>query len=292
MSPASPLPPRRVPPRALFLSLVALALPLVVTLCAPGTATHYEMLLWMIALVPSFFFAYYRGWCGVALALVAGMLVLALAQGALWALDRTMLGGPLLLMVIANYVGVALGIGWVSELLHRERAVIEQLALTDELTDLPNRRYARMALETEFAAAQRGRELVVVLFDIDYFKEYNDRYGHVAGDEALRVFGQVLQATTRRMNLSARHGGEEFLSVLSDCDLEGGLVFVDRVRTHLGNSQPPAGPLQVSAGVAAYHPGMASPPDLLAAADRALYQAKQGGRNCVRVFEGDLLAEP
>jgi diguanylate cyclase (GGDEF)-like protein len=126
----------------------------------------------------------------------------------------------------------------------------------------------------------------VVLFDLDNFKIYNDRYGHQAGDEALTIFAGILSDTTRKMNLSARFGGEEFLSVLAGSDPEGAVVFAERVRAALKEARLPRGAVTVSAGVAAFHQSMASPDDLLAAADHALYEAKREGRNRVRLFGG------
>jgi cyclic di-GMP phosphodiesterase len=130
----------------------------------------------------------------------------------------------------------------------------------------------------------RGRPLAVVLFDLDNFKEYNDRYGHAAGDEALKVFGGVLLKTTRQMNLSGRFGGEEFLSVLAESSSEGAMVFAERVRASLRAAGLGLGPLTVSAGVAGYHRGLQTPDELLAGADHALYRAKREGRDCVRLF--------
>jgi putative two-component system response regulator len=170
------------------------------------------------------------------------------------------------------------------EVLHRDRDEVEDLAFTDLLTGLPNRRHARVFLENEFAAAERGRFLAVVLFDLDSFKQYNDTHGHQAGDEALQLFASVLARTTRKMNLSARFGGEEFVSVLAGSDLEGAYLFADRVRTALRARNLGSPPLTVSAGVAEYRATMGSPEELLAAADQALYAAKRDGRNCVRVF--------
>src|SRR5690606_5123263 len=231
-----------------------------------------------------FLLSYYRGWRGVAAALAAGMAVLSVLQ-VLVPVSRLpdsvsipLIGLP------AAYVVIALGVGWLSEALHREGERAARLALTDDLTGLPNRRYMRLFLETEFAAAQRGRVLTVALFDLDRFKQYNDRYGHLAGDEALRGVAGVLRMHTRRMNLSARYGGEEFVSILSAADVKGALTFVERVRKSLAEVEIEGGPLSVSVGVAMYDPGMQSVEDLLAAADHALYQAKRAGRNQVRVF--------
>jgi diguanylate cyclase (GGDEF)-like protein len=275
-------PTRSVPLRALVISLAALAVPVVGALGLAEWLGEYGALLWLTALVPAFLLAYYRRWRGVATALAAGMATLSTTQAAALWLGRDIPG--LLLGVVVAYLAIALGIGWIAEVLHRERDEVEDLALTDLLTQLPNRRHARVFLENEFAAARRGRLLAVVLFDLDHFKEYNDEYGHPAGDEALKTFAEVLTRTTRRMNLSARFGGEEFLAILAGSDAEGAVIYAERVRAALRGRNLGDRPLTVSVGVAAFHPSMRSPDELLAAADHSLYQAKREGRNCVRLF--------
>ncbi|MGH7448985.1 MAG: diguanylate cyclase domain-containing protein, partial [Longimicrobiales bacterium] len=152
---------------------------------------------------------------------------------------------------------------------------VHQLSLTDPLTGLPNRRQLERDLAREFSAAQRGRQLCVLMFDLNEFKEYNDRYGHVAGDEALRVFSRALAAETRAMNLAARYGGDEFIVLLTDADGSGAEAFITRLRA--GFAVAAAGAQQVlefSAGFAMYDPTMATAEDLVAAADRALYESK------------------
>jgi diguanylate cyclase (GGDEF)-like protein len=139
-------------------------------------------------------------------------------------------------------------------------------------------------LEKEFAAAQRGRPLSVVLFDLDDFRPYCDRFGHAAGDEALRTFSEILARATRRMNLSARFGGKAFLAVLAGSPAEGALVFAERVRGSMRERKLPAGSLTVSAGVSSHHRDMRSPDELLAAAERALERARSQGGDCVRLF--------
>ncbi len=273
---------RRVPLRALGLSFAALLVPVIGALRFPDQLGEVGMLLWLVALIPAFLLAYHRGWSGVATALAIGMATLSITQAV-----ANSLGGEvpdLLFPIVVAYLAISLGIGWVTELLHRERTDIENLALTDSLTELPNRRHAMVFLENEFGAAERGRPLAVALFDVDNFKEYNDRFGHQAGDEALQKFGETLLSTTRRMNLSARFGGEEFLTILAGSEAEGAHIFAERVQEALLLEQPSQGQLTVSAGVAAYHPSMGSPDELLAAADAALYRAKAEGRNRVRVF--------
>lgn len=153
---------------------------------------------------------------------------------------------------------------------------VRALSVTDPLTGLANRRQLDRELTREFAAAQRGRKLVAVMFDLDDFKQHNDRYGHLAGDEALRHFAEALQSTTRTMNLAARYGGDEFFALLADADFHGAEIFISRVKERFRRTMDASGwpPLQVSAGMAEYTPDMQSPEDLIVAADRALYAVK------------------
>ncbi len=164
--------------------------------------------------------------------------------------------------------------------LHEE---VRRLSLTDPLVQLPNRRQLDFFLEKEFAAAQRGRRLCFVLFDLDLFKEYNDAHGPQAGDRALIRFGDVLRMETRAMNLAARYGGEEFAAVLSETSRDAAIGYAQRVRHRLAAEVP--GGLTVSAGVAVFDETMASVAELVSAADQALYRAKQEGRNRVCVAE-------
>ncbi len=282
MKPPTDLPIDPVPIRALLLSLAALSIPVLGALAVPDTLGEFGALLWLLALIPAFLLAFYRGWKGAATALAFGMATLSVTQVVALALGLAI--PETLVGVVIAYVAGALGIGWLAELLHQQRGAAQALAYTDNLTHLPNRRRVRIELENEFAAAMRGRPLAVVLFDLDNFKEYNDHYGHAAGDEALRVFGGVLLETTRQMNISGRFGGEEFLSVLAESSSDGAMVFAERVRASLRAAGLGKGPLTVSAGVAAFHPGMKTPDQLLAGADHALYRSKREGRDCVRLF--------
>ncbi len=148
------------------------------------------------------------------------------------------------------------------------------LSLTDPLTDLPNRRHMQMFLDKEFAAAQRGRQLSVVMFDLDNFKRYNDQAGHQAGDQALQAFGAILREQTRAMNFAARYGGDEFICILSDTGPDGARMHVGRVLHGVDRDRVLSG-IGVSAGVATYDETMASVDDLMRAADRQLYRAKK-----------------
>ncbi|MBI2073788.1 MAG: diguanylate cyclase [Gemmatimonadetes bacterium] len=278
--------PRAVPLRALVLSIAALSVPVLGVFGFPAWLQEEQgMLIWMTSLVPAFLLAYYRGLRGVALALAAGMAVLSLTQVSVLALGVSGPDWKLLLTFVTAYVAICLALGVVAELLHRERRAAESLALIDGLTGLPNRRHADMALDAQFAAAVRGRRLVVVVFDLDRFKRINDQHGHDAGDAALRGFAEVLRRNTRRMDLTARFGGEEFISILGDCELSEALRFAERVRDETRRVTTPAGALTVSAGVARFDQGMGTHEVLVAAADRALYAAKEGGRDRTVVAE-------
>ncbi len=284
---------RPVPLRALVLSVGALAVPVVAVLAFPDwTQGDQGVLVWLTALVPAFLLAYYRGLRGVALALAGGMAVLALTQVAVLLAGKTAPDWYLLLAVVAIYVGICVGLAVFAEILHRERRAAEAMALVDVLTGLPNRRHAEIALDAQFAAAVRGVPLAVVMFDLDHFKAVNDRHGHEAGDAALRAFAEVLGANTRRMNLSARFGGEEFICVLGGADALAAVAVAERIRAGIAAQRFPWGALTVSAGVAAYEDGMGSYEILVATADRALYRAKATGRNRVESAEPVVAAAP
>jgi diguanylate cyclase (GGDEF)-like protein len=155
----------------------------------------------------------------------------------------------------------------------RLHAQVRLLSLTDPLTGLPNRRHMDMFLAKEFAAAQRGRALSLVLLDLDDFKLYNDTAGHQAGDDVLCRFAQILARHTRAMNLAARYGGDEFVAILSDTPADGALIHVGRVLADVRSDERMSG-VGACAGIATFESTMATPDDLIRAADEALYRAK------------------
>ena len=168
--------------------------------------------------------------------------------------------------------------------LHR---IVERQALVDGLTGLANRRQCEDALAGELARVDRfGGPLAVVVADLDWFKDINDRYGHPAGDNVLREFGTLLGETLRDVDLAGRWGGEEFLLILPGTDLEGGAEVAERIRIALAGRMMLAVdgtpiPVTASFGVAATPPAKTAS-DLFAAADAAMYEAKRMGRNRVQ----------
>ena len=274
----------RVPLRALFLSLAALAVPIVASFFAGETLDQYEVLIWLPALVPAFLLTYYRGWGGASLALAASMATLTVSQVVITITGARPWPWQVLLTVVVLCMVVCLGMGWIGELLHRAKRKAEADALRDPLTRLANRGHVNLFLDTAVGAAERGGNLVIVLMDLDRFKRINDEHGHSAGDATLVAFAQVLKTHTRRSDLSARFGGEEFIAVLTGAGgVKGARVFAERIREAVRRLQFDWGPVTVSIGVAGYEPGMHSSDPILAAADRALYRAKEQGRDRVVV---------
>lgn len=279
-----------IPRRALLLAGMSLLVPVSGAFWAPRAPDGADTLLWLTALIPAFVLSYYRGWQGSSIALAAGMVALATTNLAVVALDVRPPDWQVLFGVVTLYVGFTLGIGWLGDGLRRDWADAEQLAMTDSLTGLANRRFAERLLDHAFALAGRGVGLSVILFDVDHFKAFNDRHGHIAGDEVLQTLGRILRRVTRRSDLSARYGGEEFLCILHNCGGGGAMTFVERVREELARSEIPGETVTLSAGIATYRSVMETAGAMVAAADHALYAAKAAGRDCTRVW-GPALAD-
>ncbi|PMR77701.1 sensor domain-containing protein [Billgrantia endophytica] len=167
-----------------------------------------------------------------------------------------------------------------------ERALARE-ASSDHLTGVANRRSFDRALVKAVKSAQaEERELVLVLFDIDHFKRVNDIHGHDVGDEILLLLARCVQDRLRKTDLLARWGGEEFTLLLSDTPLSGALQLAERLRRDVARAIFPGPTVTISIGLTRFQPGD-SARDLLTRADRALYRAKQNGRNRVEVMTPD-----
>ncbi|MEG8231226.1 sensor domain-containing diguanylate cyclase [Pseudomonas orientalis] len=168
---------------------------------------------------------------------------------------------------------------------HRVEQVLSELAGTDALTGLANRRTLDQRLRLEWDRAQRSTEpLTVLMIDVDHFKAFNDRHGHQGGDDALRAVAQVIDSNIRRpADLAARYGGEEFAVVLPHTDAKGAWVIAERIRQSVQYLPRMAGDDQqitVSIGMSTWHKHSRNTlEDLLFKADQALYEAKHSGRN-------------
>ncbi len=163
-----------------------------------------------------------------------------------------------------------------------------EMAMTDGLTGLHNRRYLENHLATQFnQAASRGKPLSLLIIDIDFFKAINDSYGHDAGDDVLREFANRIRANIRGIDLASRYGGEEFVVVLPETDAALAYMVAERIRAHVAGEpfliydRTKMIEVTISIGVASLLGAGDSPEQILKRADQALYTAKRDGRNRV-----------
>jgi diguanylate cyclase (GGDEF)-like protein len=226
-----------------------------------------------VVLLPVFWFALYGTRPQLLISIAAVGVTLAIPSPAVEGdtYPVTELGAALLWMVIAGITGLT-----ISELVRqRERlqARLGQMAHTDKLTGLPNRRAWDDELDRELARAGRsGAAMCAVLLDLDHFKQFNDRHGHQAGDAHLRDVAQVWLQRLRATDLIARYGGEEFAVILTATAIPDAQPVIEGLRESLPGSET------VSAGIAQWD-GRESADELMARADRALYEAKRTGRD-------------
>ena len=179
-----------------------------------------------------------------------------------------------------------LGVIWIE--IEKLRAELAQLAMIDPLTATLNRRAFMLEYERELSRCARDKTgLALAIFDLDYFKQVNDTHGHLVGDRVLRAVADRLRASLRGHDLLGRYGGEEFVLLMPGSDAAAAIAGTERARLAVGESPIQAGPLSIrvrlSAGVAVYGIHGSDREALLRSADKALYQAKRGGRNRVVV---------
>ncbi|HEY0428469.1 MAG TPA: diguanylate cyclase [Pyrinomonadaceae bacterium] len=162
----------------------------------------------------------------------------------------------------------------------------EQLSVTDALTGLLNRRYLEERLTEEIKRSNRhGYPMSFMMIDVDYFKPYNDNFGHAEGDKALQIVGQSLKESLRGADIAARYGGEEFSILLPQTTPDEAKIIGERVREKVETTEFPNRKVTVSIGIASCSHIICTPNDIIRAADNALYEAKRKGRNNVQVYE-------
>jgi diguanylate cyclase (GGDEF)-like protein len=181
--------------------------------------------------------------------------------------------------LLAHFISVAFS----NSILYQK---MEQISITDGLTGLYNYRYFKKRLEDEILRAKRyNHELSLILFDVDYFKNYNDMLGHPAGDTALKTIAQLLKTTVRKSDIAVRYGGEEFAIIVPEEGHQNALNFAERLRKLIEAFEfdqedvQPFGKLTISLGIASFPVDAADIKTLIKKTDNALYHAKHNGRN-------------
>jgi two-component system, cell cycle response regulator len=167
---------------------------------------------------------------------------------------------------------------------------MERLAITDGLTGLFNHRYFSEVAEKELARAARYQKpLSLIMIDLDYFKQVNDQFGHLMGDQILQLISRNCTKILRKIDIISRYGGEEFCVILPETDIKEAAAVAERLREAIASSQlvTKEGVVKVtgSLGVASLGMCEAEIKKLINCADKALYEAKKAGRNQVKVFQ-------
>lgn len=188
-----------------------------------------------------------------------------------------------LLQAIAPQIAVAID----RTSLKDKAGEFEQLAVTDALTGLSNRRYLQRRLEEEILRSKRHRfPMSLLMLDVDEFKSYNDKFGHPAGDIALKIVASILSEILRGDDVAARYGGEEFSVLLPQTTSTEANAIAERIRQRVERTEFPKRKVTVSIGIASVSTEIDTPDDIIAAADHALYEAKNHGRNNVQIYDG------
>ncbi|WP_432822546.1 diguanylate cyclase [Trichloromonas sp.] len=189
-------------------------------------------------------------------------------------------------------VKVQLKIKSLQDSLKKSNLALMELSNTDPLTRLSNRRFLMKTLEKELQRCERSQKtLALVMVDVDHFKRVNDTYGHQQGDVVLKTLADQMKSLLRDYDLAARFGGEEFALILPETDLEEAVHVANRLRCNISELRFPGENhdirLTISLGIATYpHNKVRSVDDLIREADRALYNAKEKGRNRVETILG------
>lgn len=168
----------------------------------------------------------------------------------------------------------------------RKAGEFQQLSITDPLTGLVNRRYLEERITEELNRSQRhGYPVSFMMIDVDSFKSYNDSFGHTEGDKALQIVGQCLKSVLRGADVAARYGGEEFSILLPQTTLKEAIIIAERVRQKVESTRFPSRQVTISIGLAVGSSDIKTAKEFIEIADKALYEAKESGRNRVQVYK-------
>jgi diguanylate cyclase (GGDEF)-like protein len=192
--------------------------------------------------------------------------------------------------------------GYLSENIHKQEAILKrlldkthELSIKDGLTGLFNQNYFFTALEKETERSLRYQEAYsLIIFDVDFFKNYNDHNGHIKGSQTLQRVGQIMISSFRTTDILAKYGGDEFVVILPKTDKIGAYLAAERLRERIEREKFPGGELQpqkkitISLGLASFSEHGLTPEAILEAADKALYFAKETGRNRSIIFSSQL----
>ena len=162
--------------------------------------------------------------------------------------------------------------------LHAEKKHFAQLSVKDDITGIYNHRFFRLYITHRFSSIKEGlssEKFSLLMIDLDFFKKYNDTYGHLAGDDLLRKISQLFQDAVHEKDTTFRYGGEEFVIFLDRADKKDASVVAERIHTLINLYMP----VTVSIGISTYPDDAQLPDELVAKADEALYKAKETGRN-------------
>lgn len=233
---------------------------------------------WPLLAVPVLLSAwfFYETGLVVTVAVAVGLLMLAPPENA----------GPAIIAIV-TFTAIGLGMSAALKRQQQTHKHVLKSSLTDPLTGLYNYGYFMKTLDREMHRAERyGGSVTLVMLDLDYFKKFNDRYGHQAGNEALKAVAVELKRQKRESDIAARYGGEEFALLLPG-DEAAGIETAGRMRRAIAQIRIPVdgatASVTVSAGVASYPRGAQSKEELLERADQLLYSSKKNGRNRIAV---------
>ena len=278
---------RIVPLRALILSLASMLVPVAGATWLADAGADASLLPWISALIPGFLLSYYKGWKGSAGALAGGMALIPL-----WVVFLTLRGLPSpswerVTLMVSAYIAFCVGLGFVTELLLREREHAEENALVDPLTGLPNRRHAEVFLDAAATSARATRSpLAVVLLEVDRFRWLLDTHGQAAGDQVMAAVAKLVRERASAEWLCARAGPDQLMVVLPQTTRSRALRFAELLREEVERLDLRWQPITVSLGVASYAGPGARADRVLAAAESALARANELGPGRVELSTG------